>query len=61
MRSPKGSRPTSEDQLWCVEWRGLTKIRELCTVSPHLSEHLGTKGWLDMRNVQITETGVNTL
>ena len=31
------------------------------TVDPHLSEHLGTKGWLDMRNVQITETGLNTL
>ena len=33
----------------------------ICTVDPHLSEHLGTEGWLDMRNVQITETGVNAL
>ena len=31
------------------------------TVDPHLSEHLGTKGWLDMPNLQITETGVNAL
>ena len=32
-----------------------------CTVDPHLSEHLGTEGWSDMRNVQITETGLNAL
>ena len=31
------------------------------TVDPHLSEHLGTKGWSNMRNVQITETGLNAL
>ena len=31
------------------------------TVDPHLSEHLGTEGWSDMRNVQITETGLNAL
>ena len=31
------------------------------TVDPHLSEHLGPKGWLDMQNVQITETAVNAL
>ena len=36
-------------------------LSDVCTVDPHLSEHLGTKGWLDMRNVQITETGLNTL
>ena len=46
MRSPKGSKPTSEDQLWCVEWRGLAENREICTVDPHLSEHLGTKGFV---------------
>ena len=33
----------------------------LYTVDPHLSEHLGTKGWSDMRNIQITETGLNVL
>ena len=33
----------------------------LNTVDPHLSEHLGTEGWSDMRNVQITETGLNAL
>ena len=38
-----------------------TQVLFVCTVDPHLSEHLGTKGWLDMRIVQITETGVNAL
>ena len=36
-----------------------TYMNLLDTVDPHLSEHLGTKGWSDMRNVQITETGWN--
>ena len=35
--------------------------RRVHTVDPHLSEHLGTEGWSDMRNVQITETGLNAL
>ena len=36
-------------------------IAFLATVDPHLFEHLGTEGWSDMRNVQITETGLNVL
>ena len=40
---------------------GTIVVNTICTVDPHLSEHLGTKGWLDMQNIQITETGVNVL
>ena len=36
-------------------------IAHSTTVDPHLSEHFGTEGWSDMRNVQITEMGLNAL
>ena len=57
--------PTHPNEYWLIHIPFVSALvrmqRFTITVDSHLSEHLGTKGWSDMWNVQITETGVIAL